>query len=320
MAIGNDVLEGPDSGTRSAASLVSVGVLSFGALQTVSRTLKAHRESGLIDCAGEFFVHFNAITPEDKRVAERGRRQLFGHGRKLRHLWRFSRHRGESTEPVCPDFGERRRAAARRPGSRMSLEACVSDMIEHGVKCFGLRSRREPGEEWAPRGKIYRRRSGLVEPDSLVLPKQASLLGERRMFLEHGSIDKFRAASLFCERDPETVQKDAVRKLPSGNYMTDLRYRNWSNQAVLVERRYFFDVVCRRVEEHPDSRLVNGHQDIERALNRRWWRHRRDFDGTCGGGRLHPSPSRPVTSSAPARGGRPDKIDLERGDLDAGRL
>jgi hypothetical protein len=58
--------------------------------------------------------------------------------------------------------------------------------------------------------------------------------------------------------------------------MTDSRYRNWSNQAVLVERRYFFDVVCRRVEERPDPRLVNGHQDIERALNRRWWRHRRD--------------------------------------------
>ena len=70
MAISNDVLEGPDSGTRSAASRVSVGVLSFGALQTISQALKAHRESGLIDCAGEFFVHFNAITPEDKSVAE----------------------------------------------------------------------------------------------------------------------------------------------------------------------------------------------------------------------------------------------------------
>ncbi len=87
------------------------------------------------------------------------------------------------------------------------------------------------------------------------------------MFLEHGGIDKFRAASLFCERAPENVQKDAVRKLPSGNYVTDSRYRNWSNQAVLVERQYFVDVVCRRVDEHPDPRLVNGHQDIERALN-----------------------------------------------------
>ncbi len=72
MAISN-VLDGPISESRSAASpasLVSVGVLSFGALQTISRALQAHRESGLIDCAGEFFVYFNAITPDDKRVAE----------------------------------------------------------------------------------------------------------------------------------------------------------------------------------------------------------------------------------------------------------
>ena len=73
MAVSNDVLEDRNSGTRSAASpasLVSVGVLSFGALQTISRALKAHRESGLIDCVGEFFVHFNAITPDDKAIAE----------------------------------------------------------------------------------------------------------------------------------------------------------------------------------------------------------------------------------------------------------
>ena len=277
MAIGNDVLEGPDSGTRSAASLVSVGVLSFGALQTISRALKAHRASGLIDCAGEFFVHFNAITPEDKRVAEEAGVSYSG------------------TVENCGIYGGFRAIAERArnpyvlilendvvplPGApvRECLEACVSDMIEHGVKCFGLRSRREPGEG-APHAK-YIKTFGLVQPIAPGLaPKQAAPFSQLRMFLEHGSIDKFRAASLFCERDPETVQKDAVRKLPSGNYMTDSRYRNWSNQAVLVERRYFFDVVCRRVEEHPDSRLVNGHQDIERALNRRWWRHRRDSMG-----------------------------------------
>ena len=126
----------------------------------------------------------------------------------------------------------------------------------------------------------YIKTFGLLEPIAPSLAsKKAAPFSQLRMFLEHGSIDKFRAASLFCERDPETVQKQAVRKLPSGNYLRDSRYRNWSNQAVLVERQYFLDVVCRRVEGHPDPRLVNGHQDIERALNQRWWRRRRDRMG-----------------------------------------
>jgi hypothetical protein len=85
----------------------------------------------------------------------------------------------------------------------------------------------------------------LLEPIDLLFPpkKAASQLrmvpGARR----HRHVQ---AASLFCERAPETVQKHAVRKLPSGNDLTDSRYRNWSNQAVLVERQYFFDLVCRR--------------------------------------------------------------------------
>ena len=277
MAIGNDVLEGPDSRTRSATSLVSVGVLSFGALQTISRALKAHRESGLIDCAGEFFVHFNAITLDDKRVAEEAGVSYSGtaENRGIYGGFRAIAERARNPYVLILEND-----VVPLPGARVRecLEACVSDMIEHGVKCFSLRSRREPGEG-APHAK-YIKTFGLVRPIAPGLaPKQGAPFSQLRMFLEHGSIDKFRAGSLFCERDPETVQKDAVRKLPSGNYMTDSRYRNWSNQAVLVERRYFFDVVCRRVEERPDPRLVNGHQDIERALNRRWWRHRRDSMG-----------------------------------------
>jgi hypothetical protein len=274
MAISNDVLEGPNSRTRGAASLVSVGVLSFGALQTLSRALKAHRESGLIDCAGEFFVHFNAITPEDRRVAEEAGVSYSGtaENRGIYGGFRAIAERARNPYVLILENDVVPLPGARAPEC---LEACVSDMIEHGVKCFSLRSRREPGEG-APYAK-YIKTFGLVQPVAPGLaPKQAAPFSQLRMFLEHGSIDKFRAASLFCERDPETVQKDAVRKLPSGNYLTDSRYRNWSNQAVLVERRYFFDVVCRRVEEHPDPRLVNGHQDIERALNRRWWRRRRD--------------------------------------------
>ncbi len=139
-------------------------------------------------------------------------------------------------------------------------------MIGHGIRSFSLRSRREPGEG-TPYAK-YIKTFGLLDPISPSLaPAKAAPFSQLKMFLEHGGIDRFKGASLFCERHPDEVQKDAVRKLPSGNYVTDSRYRNWTNQAVLVERQYFLDVVCRRVEEHPDPRLVNGHQDIERALN-----------------------------------------------------
>ncbi len=265
MAISNNVLAAPDSGTRSAASLVSAGVLSFGALRTTSRALSAHRESGLIDCVGEFFVHFNAITSDDKGVAEEAGVRYTGTAENLGIYGGFRAIAERAKNPYVLILEN---DVVPLPGARVRqcLDACVSDMMEHDIKSFCLRSRHEPGEG-VPYAK-YIKTFGLLEPIARSLdPKRAAPFSQLRMFLEHGSIDKFRAASLFCERDPETVQKHAVRKLPSGNYLTDSRYRNWSNQAVLVERQYFFDVVCRRVDEHPDPRLVNGHQDIERALN-----------------------------------------------------
>ena len=285
MAIGEEVVE--KSATRTAgghppSSLVSVGVLSFGAPQTISRALKAHRESGLIDCAGEFFVHFNAITSEDKSLAEEADVRYSGthDNRGIYGGFRAIAERAQNHYVLILEND-----VVPLPGAavRECLDLCVSDMIAHGIKCFSLRSRREPGEG-RPYAK-YIKTFGLIDPVSPSLTaKKPAPFSQMRMFLEHGSIDKFRAASLFCEREPEKVQPRAVRKLPSGNYLTYSSYRSWSNQAVLVERQYFFDVICRRVDKHPDPRLVNGHQDIERALNRRGWRRRRDPMGHAGEG------------------------------------
>jgi hypothetical protein len=268
-----DVSEATAASAASRASLVSAGVLSFKALQTISRALAAHRESGLIDRAGEFFVFFNAITEDDKRVADEAGVRYEG---SAENGGIYGGFRAIAEIAKGPYVLILENDVVPLPGARVGecLEACVADMLEHDIKIFGLRCRHTPGQG-TPHAK-YVKTFGAVDPIADGLgPRKAGSLAKARMFLEHGSIDKFRAASIFCERHPEEAQPNAVRRLPSGNFLTDSRYRNWSNQAVLVERRFFLDVVCRRVDEHPDPRLVNGHQDIERALNRRWWRQQR---------------------------------------------
>ncbi len=278
MDLIDGLLEAPrGNASRGPASLVSVGVLSFGALQTISRALEAHRKSGLINCAGEFFVHFNAITAEDRQVAEQAGVHYTGTAENRGIYGGFRAIAEHARNPYVLILEN---DIVPLPGARVRecLESCVSDMIEHGIKSFSLRSRFEPGQG-SPHVK-YVKTFGVSDPIVQGLePHATGAFAKLKMLLEHGSIDKFRGASVFCERAPETVQTAAIRKLPSGNYLMDSRYRNWSNQAVLVERQYFLDFICRRVEEHPDPRLVNGHQDIERALNRRWWRLRRESMG-----------------------------------------
>jgi hypothetical protein len=279
MSISDAVLtaKGAENDATSPASLVSVGVLSFGAPQTIKAALKAHGESGLIDCVNEFFVYFNAISEEDRRTAEEAGVRCEGSAENSGIYGGFRAIAELAKNPYVLILEN---DITPLPGApvRQCLESCVSDMVEHGIKAFCLKSRREPGEGAAY--TKYRKTFGVRDPlFPGIEPREAGALSKLRMFLEHGSIDKFRAASIYCERSPETAQARAVRKLPSGNFATDSGFRNWSNQAVLVERQYFLDVICRRVDEQPDPRLVNGRQDIERALNRRWWRKRRDLMG-----------------------------------------
>jgi glycosyltransferase involved in cell wall biosynthesis len=281
MAIGDDVLEGPDARTEGGAAApaltFSAGVLSFGAHQTITRALQAHRESGLVDCAADFFVYFNAITDADREIATQAGVR---HEGSPENLGIYGGFRAIAEHAKTPYVLILENDIVPLPGARIRacIESCLSDMAEAKIKTFCLRSRSCPGEG-GPHEK-YVKVFGLKDPIVPGLaPHEATLASKLKMFLKHGDFHRFRSSAIYCERDPEKVQKDAIRKLPSGNYVTNSRYRNWSNQAVLVEREYFLNVVCRRVEEHPDPRLVNGRQDIERAMNRRWWRRRRDAMG-----------------------------------------
>jgi hypothetical protein len=267
---------------ESLASLVSVGVLSFRAPETIRTALARHRESGLIDAAGEFFVWFNELSDTDRAIAAEAGVDFAGSAENGGIYGGFRAIAERATKPYVLILEN---DITPLPGAdvRGCIEACVADMMGNDIRTFSLRSLREPGE-----GVIYRKYLsffGAVDPFVPGIgPRRSSLWTRLRMLAEYGNPDKFRSASTFLEREPDKVQPKAVLKLPSGNFVTDSRYRNWTNQSLLVERRFFLDVICARVESHPDPRLVNGHQDIERALNSWWWRRQRERLGiACDG-------------------------------------
>ncbi len=256
------------------SSSVSVGILSYRAHGTLKRALELHKMSTLPEIAGEFFIYFNALCNEDSALARDAGVSYFGSRENLGIYGGFRAIAERASRPyvlilendVVPVSGM---------DVMGCLEACVSDMREHGIKVFCLRSRSMPGQGGFP--KKYIRCFPVHEPINADIARQKLPLGSRlEMLAAHGYVAKFRAGAIYAEQAPEKAQPHAIRKLASGNYLTDSRFRNWSNQAVLVEKDFFLNVICRRVEEHPDPRLVNGAQDIERALNTWWWRRRRE--------------------------------------------
>ena len=256
----------------------------FRAHRTIQRTLEAHARSGLTELGAEFFVYFNALCPEDGQLAQaagvdyRGSPQIPG-------IYRGFRAIAEHAARPYVLILENDIVPLEGADIAGCLDSCLSDMREHGIKVFCLRSRAFPGQ-----GGIRRKYARCFEIGDPVNPQiepgKPPVTSRISMLLAHGYLFKFAGTAIYVEKSPEKAQPRAVRKLPSGNYLTDLRFRNWSNQSVLVEREFFLNTICRRVEEKPDPRLIHGHQDIERALNSWWWRRRREPMGHAGARRF----------------------------------
>jgi hypothetical protein len=254
--------------------LVSVGILSYGARETLEKSLIAHRKSGI--ASGEFFVWFNAMTREDREIADKYDVDWEGNRTNLGIYGGFRAIAEHASRPYVLILENDIRPL---PGVDVNdcITSCVADMINHGINSFQLRSRHNPGE--GHRGRKYREAFPIINPLPGVEAQNTPWLNRSKAILKYGGLDWVRSQAMFLEQYPDQAQPKAIRRLPSGNWLTDSRYRNWGNQSILVEREWFLNVVCKRVETHPDGRNVNGFPDIEKDLNCRWWRRQRELMG-----------------------------------------
>ncbi len=251
---------------------LTVGVLSYRAHRTLERSVASHRAAGLPATAARYFVYFNAVDDTDRALAERLGVDALGGPENLGIAGGF----GAIAEAARTDYVlvlENDIEAVATPDEMAAcLRSVLADMASRDVPVFCLRSRRRPGQG-ATGAEKYRRAFGVQAPLHADIPPSRPSWRERlAMRRRHLTLERFLGKAVYLEAAPEERFPHAWRRLPSGNLLTTSRYRPWSNQAVVVRREFLLDVVLARVARHPDPRTINDHQDIERALNRPWWR------------------------------------------------
>ena len=251
---------------------LTVGVLSYRAHRTLERTLASHRASGLVDLPARYFVYFNAVDDADRRLAERWGVEAVGapaNGGIYGGFRGIAEHARTGHLLVLENDIE---AIAEPEPTALCLRTALADMRREDIPVFGLRSRARPSQGIGGAEK-FARCYGVEEPlHPGIAARRAKLWDRLVMRRKHLTLERFLGNAVYMEAAPERRFPHAWRRLPSGNLVTSSRYRNWSNQAVLVRRDFLLNVVLARTESHPDRRTINGAQDIERALNRPWWR------------------------------------------------
>jgi hypothetical protein len=251
---------------------LTIGVLSYRAHRTLERTVASHRASGLFTLPARYFIYFNAIDDADRALAERWGVEAAGapvNGGIYGGFRAIAERTDTSYLLVLENDIE---AIAGPEATARCLRGALDDMRREAIPVFCLRSREQPGQGLSGARK-FARAFGVVQPlHAGIAARRASWWDRLAMRRKHLTLERFIGNAIYVEAAPERRFPRAWRRLPSGNLVTVSRYRNWSNQAVLVRRDFLLDVVLKRTATHPDPRTINGAQDIERALNRPWWR------------------------------------------------
>ena len=253
---------------------LTIGVLSYRAHRTLERTLASHRASGLFELPARYFVYFNAMDDTDRDLAERWGVEAAGTPANGGIYGGFRGIAAATRTPYLLVLENDIEAIAGPEATAACLRTALADMRAEDIPVFCLRSRARPGQGTSGARK-FQRCYGVEEPlHAGIAARRASWWDRLAMRRKHLTLDRFLGNAVYVEAAPERRFPQAWRRLPSGNLVTRSRYRNWSNQAVLVRRDFLVDEVLERTATHPDPRTINGHQDIERALNRPWWRRR----------------------------------------------
>lgn len=151
------------------------------------------------------------------------------------------------------------------------IHSVLADMVSNHINICRLRHLRLFGEGFCDAYKY--RRFYRASDDERELTKDLAR-GVRSVFRPLKA-SQMQGRSVYVDDAPEQRFPSAWQRLPSGNFLSDSWYLNWTNQSVLIRRDWCLDVLLPWVKSHPSSRRVNGFQDIEKELNCLWWRRQR---------------------------------------------
>jgi glycosyltransferase involved in cell wall biosynthesis len=144
----------------------------------------------------------------------------------------------------------------------------AKNLLENGTaQVVRLRSRRVPGAKFYNVEKYSR----YFEVEAKVSGWRTKLVKQLRRTLRPMKAKRLSGSSVYALSRPEYRHKQ-IRRVTNNTYLVPSSILNWTNQSVMINRKFMVDTLLARVKTHPSSRALNGFQDIERSLNSRWWR------------------------------------------------
>ncbi len=237
---------------------LGIGMLCYKRYDTFRAALETYRDAGLFDLADETVVAFNGLDDEGRALAETFGLPVIGSEENSGILGGFKMlAEGLTSDIVLLLENDLPLVESAREAKRQ-IELARQALDRREVDVFRFRHRIHPGYRDQASWKFLR----YYRP---------SVLAQIRRLLRPGKAQKLIGNALYVYTEPEKVF-DEIEKMPGGWLRLSARHINWSNQSIMIRRRFFLDEILSYAEAHPSNRTVNGFPDIEKELNSAHWR------------------------------------------------
>ena len=93
-----------------------------------------------------------------------------------------------------------------------------------------------------------------------------------RRFFRPSKATRMIGTAAYFEKYPNIKHPRYIKKLKNGSFLMTSKIINWSNLAILVDKKFFLNTIVTEAEKTKTSKNINGFKNIEIEMNKRWWR------------------------------------------------
>lgn len=236
-----------------------IGMLCYGRYDTFRAALRTYREAGLFDLADEVLIAFNGLDEDGRALAAEHEVPCIGSEENTGILGGFKMLADGMTSDIVLLLENDLPLIESAAEVHRQIAIARAALADGSVDVFRFRHRLKPGyrDQAAWKFRRYYRPSILAQVRRLVRPgKAAKMIGN----------------SIYVYTEPDEIF-DEVERMPQGWFRISARHMTWSNQSIMIRRRFFLDEILAYAEAHPSNRTVNGFPDIEKELNSSHWRN-----------------------------------------------
>ncbi|MEP0519282.1 MAG: hypothetical protein ABJO09_08980 [Hyphomicrobiales bacterium] len=245
---------------------LGIGILTWKAHQTLRQTIESHIASGIETFLDERLIFVQEGDSESVKLATSFGYRVEKSSKNLGILGGFEAL-GTAMHSEYIILNENDFSIVENPEKTREELDIAREIITSGIaKIVMLRSRKTPGKPFATPAKFRKYFPG---NDASALTKfQATMM--RKLRPENARL--MRARTIRLEKNAHLIAPEEVKQIMPGWNLTTSRWQSWTNNPIMIERKFFLDVIIAFANRADTRRRTNGFKNLEVEMNCNWWR------------------------------------------------